>query len=232
MDKPWISQIEPSLGLQEAIVFITGYCTEEHCEPYHHRHWVSNLREAGWRGSIYHLWWDSSNNRNFYSTIGQLGVGAFAHWDKHKRRARRVGEDYLENLISRQVNETTISLIGHSLGARVIFFAGSNWSTWSSHRLKNVFLLGGAIPKNRNWEKVASSLSGKVFNIYNSLDTTLRGLYRVSSFGLFPCGLMSIDSIDSRINNVDVTSLVGNSHSLERYLNTLPNLVKQGLICL
>lgn len=232
MDKPWLSQIEPSLGLQEALVFMTGYCTEEHWEPSHHRHWVSNLREAGWRGSIYYLWWDSSNNRNFYSTIGQLGVGVIAHWDKHKRRARRVGEDYLENLISRQVNETTISLVGHSLGARVIFFAASNWSIWSSHKLKNVFLLGGAIPKNRNWEKVASRLSGKVFNIYNSRDTTLNFSYRASSLGLFPCGLMPIDSGNFRINNVDVTSLVGKSHDAEIYLKTLPHLVNQGLIYL
>jgi hypothetical protein len=108
MDNPWLRQIEPSCGLEEAIVFMTGYCTEENCEPYHHQHWIKNLREADWRGAVYYLWWDS--------------------------------------------------------------------------------------------------------------------------LGLNPCGLKPIEKVHSKINNLDVTSFVGKSHDLEKYLNVLPKLAQQRAI--
>jgi len=46
------------------IIFMTGYCTEEDCQFYHHQPWIRNLHQAGWQGAIYDLWWDSSNSRN------------------------------------------------------------------------------------------------------------------------------------------------------------------------
>lgn len=231
MDNPWLRQIELSCGLEEAIVFMTGYCTEENCEPYHHHHWIRNLREAGWRGAIYYLWWDSSSSQISKSiTWGQSPLGNLVHWDKHKRRARCVGESYLEKLTYCYVKETSVSLIGHSLGARIIFFGIQNWSIGSPHLLKNVFLMGGAIPKGRDWEGVASRLNGQLFNIYNLCDPILKKIYKASSLGLNPCGLKPIEKRHSRINNLDVTSLVGKSHDLEKYLNVLPKLAQQGAI--
>lgn len=228
MDNPWLRQIEPSRSSEEAIIFMTGYCTEEDCEPYHHRHWIKNLREAGWRGAMYYLWWDSSNPRNSKSVMWQTPLGNLAHWNKHKGRAKCVGKYYLESIVSSQVKETSVSLIGHSLGVRVIFFGIQNWSNRSSHLLKDVFLLGGAVPKNRDWAGVASRLSGELFNIYNSCDPVLKEVYRVTSLGLNPCGLRPIEKWHSKISNLDVTSWVGKSHSLEKYLNTLPKLAQQG----
>lgn len=231
MDNPWLRQIEPSCGSEEAMIFMTGYCTEENCELYHHRHWIRNLREAGWRGAIYYLWWDSSSSQISKSiTREQSPLGNLVHWDKHKRRARCVGERYLENLIYCYVKEASVSLIGHSLGARIIFFGTRNWSKDSPHVLKNVFLMGGAVPKSRDWDGVASKLNGKLFNIYNSRDSTLKLGYRTSSLGLNPCGLKPIDKYHPRISNFDVTSWVGKSHDLEEYLNALPKLAQRGAI--
>lgn len=154
-------------------------------------------------------------------------LGNLAHWDKHKHRAKRVGKYYLERIVSDQVKESSVSLIGHSLGVRVIFFGTQNWSHRSSHTLQNVFLLGGALPKNRDWERVASRLNGRLFNVYNSHDPVLNGLYRFTSLGLNPCGLKPIEKYHPKINNLDATSLVGKSHGLEEYLSALPKLAQE-----
>jgi pimeloyl-ACP methyl ester carboxylesterase len=121
-------------------------------------------------------------------------------------------------------------LIGHSLGARVIFFAGENWPAHSIQKLKNVLLLGGAIPKSRDWSRVASNLSGNLFNIYNSSDLILKNLFRASSLGLFPCGLREIESRHSRIYNFNVTASLGESHDHAKYLGALVELSGNGVI--
>ena len=92
---------------------------------------------------------------------------------------------------------------------------------------KNLYLLGGAIPKNRNWSQLANTAKCKIVNIYNSNDVMLSTLYKVSSLGLQPCGLWPIEARGSEIFNVDVTSWIGHSHGLEKYLSTLPWLAKQ-----
>ena len=49
-------------------------------------------------------------------------IGARWHWAKVKDRAKRTGRDDALNLIKSQVTESKISLLGHSLGARVAYY--------------------------------------------------------------------------------------------------------------
>jgi hypothetical protein len=152
MDKPWIKQIAASNGLREALVLITGFTTENNQGHHYYQSWVEILRGAGWNGSIFHFWWDSSNKHNAARVkYGQLGIGLIPYWEKHKRRAKRSGKYYLENLVTSNLYEESVSFIGHSLGARVLFFALRHWKGNSLPVPKNVFLLGGAIPKNRKF---------------------------------------------------------------------------------
>jgi hypothetical protein len=225
MENPQLHKVEASLGSEEAMIFMMGYCTEKSCTLSHIQPWIENLREAGWRGAIYYMWWDSSNFRHV-SSVAPL-LGHLMHWEKHKRRAKCAGEYYLESMISSQVKETSVSLIAHSLGARVIFFGTQNWSSTPSHLLNNIFVLGGAVPSNRDWERVASRLEGKLFNVYNACDPILESFYKISSLGLTPCGLRPIKQSHPKIDNFDATSLVGKSHDSEKYLNVLPKLCQQ-----
>ena len=152
MDKPWIEKVSPSLGINEALVFVNGYLTENCTEPYHHNDLMESLRQSGYKGAIYYLWWDSSNKQKLYGAISQFGIGVLPHFEKHKKRAKRVGKFSFKNLIRLEVLESEVSLIGHSLGARVIYYCGINWSSHHSRKLKSVFLLGGAIARNAKWE--------------------------------------------------------------------------------
>jgi hypothetical protein len=160
MDKPWIESVSPSLGINEALVFANGYLTENCTESYHHNYLVDSLRKSGYKGAIYYLWWDSSNKRNLYGAISQFGIGVLPHFCKHKKRAKRVGKFSFENLIRLEVLESEVSLIGHSLGARVIYYCGIDWSFNHARKLRNVFLLGGAISRNAKWEQVTSHCTG------------------------------------------------------------------------
>jgi hypothetical protein len=210
MDTPWIKQIAASNGSREAMVFVTGFTTESNLSSRHYQPWIEILRKAGWNGSLFHL-----------------GIGLIPYWEKHKRRAKRSGQDYLENLVTSNLYEESVSFIGHSLGARVLFFALRDWTGKSLPAPKNVFLLGGAIPKNRKWPQVAERIKGTLFNLYNPDDTTLKIQYRLSSLGLYPCGLMPTKDKHPKIANIDVSSWIGTSHKLKNYLKTFPTLIQQ-----
>lgn len=231
MDTPWIRQIAASHGPSEAMIVVSGFGTENKTGSDDYQIWIDGLREAGWKGSIYFFWWDSSSKENSKAVLfGQVGVGYIPYWEKHKRRAKRSGRDYLERLVHNEVHESSVSFMGHSLGARVLFFGLRNWSRQSSQKPKNLYLLGGAIPKNRNWSQLANTAKCKIVNIYNSNDVMLSTLYKVSSLGLHPCGLWPIEARGSEIFNIDVTSWISNSHCLEKYLSTLLMLANQGKI--
>jgi hypothetical protein len=228
MDTPWIKQIAVSNGSTEAMVFVSGFTTENNLGSRYYGPWVRCLREAGWNGSVFHFWWDSSNKVNAAMvTYGQLGIGVIPYWEKHKRRAKYSGRDYLEKLVTSNLYEESVSFIGHSLGARVLFFGLRDWGKKSLPVPKNVFLLGGAIPKNRKWSQVAEKIKGTLFNLYNPGDTTLKIQYRVSSLGLYPCGLMPIKDDHPKISNIDVSQWIGKSHKFENYLETFPTLIQQ-----
>ena len=89
--------------------------------------------------------WDSSNKSNSNSVLWQ-GPGYFTYWEKHKRRAKYSGRYYLEKLISKNLNEDSVSLIGHSLGARVLFFGLRDWSSSSRLKPESVFFVRWCCP--------------------------------------------------------------------------------------
>jgi len=217
MKNPYITKISRSDGADRAMVIIKGWGSRSKRKYSDHHYWVDNLRRSGWKGSIYYLWWDSPD----YSPDR-------LDWTKHKRRAKLSGAIYLEKTIASQIEESSVSLIGHSLGARVAYFGAQSWSFQSSQQLHDMILLGGATPRNRGWQGVLPNLSGRVFNIYNSNDTILKTLYRVSTFGRYPCGLRPIDYKHPKIRNTDVATLTGKNllktqggHGSKEYLDTL-----------
>lgn len=228
MDRPYLISIEPSRGLNEAIVFINGYRSaySQNAEI-----WCERIRQAGWKGSIHQLWWDASSKesanlaRNVGRAMGSIpgeALASLGHWEKTKKRANTVGEDYLHELLS-SLPETYISLMGYSLGARVIYY-GLKEAQISSKRVKNVFLVAGAISRKKEWELVADNIGGKLINLYNSKDSTLKYKYRHGELSFHsPCGLLPIECTHPKILNADATYLLNSSsHDLEDYLRVMP----------
>lgn len=112
-------------------------------------------------------------------------------------------------------------LVGHSLGARVIYSCLASLKTKDKLFIKDAHLLGGAINNNCssdddgsnsvNWLEIHKSVSGSINNYYSNNDSVLKYLYKVAEgvtkFDLGkPIGRHCIKN--SSINNVDVSNHV------------------------
>jgi len=89
-------------------------------------------------------------------------------------RAARTGVQLAE-AISRTTGQK-FTLVGHSLGARVIYYALEALSTKDTLFVDNVILLGGAIGRKdkEGWERAANAVSGKIYNCFSKQDKILR----------------------------------------------------------
>ena len=143
MDRPYLERLENSrANSSKAIIFIRGYMSENSFEEATEDRWRQALRQAGWNGSIYHLWWESGGDSWKHYRF-QL------RWEQIKSKAKRVGRDYLNDLVS-TIPEKSISLIGYSLGVRIIYYGIESWDS-SKKVLKDAILLGGAVARDKSW---------------------------------------------------------------------------------
>ncbi len=229
--KPRLISIEPSLGWDEALVFINGFLSEGETQPRKKRLLWETLRRAGWQGSLYYLWWDASTPMSLTLSTLKLGVGLLAHWEAHKAKAKKVGLDYAYPLLS-GLPEKQITLMGFSLGARVAYYIMRGWPQTANRRLKDVILLSGAVRRqaDKNWSLHVENITGKLVNIYNEDDWVLAYLFKVPSLNRSPCGIKPIKEFHRRIENLNATHLIGSGeHSYAAYLPHLEFLLDQKL---
>jgi len=135
-----------------------------------------------------------------------------------KYRADRAGEVLADALINKVQGERPVTLIGYSLGARLIF---SCLQTLARRRafglVENVALLGSPCPSGaQDWRGIRSVVSGRVVNVFSTNDYILAFLYRTASIQLGVAGLQPVLGIPG-IENVDVSDMV-NGHLQYRYL--------------
>ncbi len=224
MQNPYIKLIKPNQGRNEALIFINGYRMkyEENSEL-----WSSYLRRSNWKGSIYQLWYDSGSEkgRKSMSPLGQIPginrVHYYPHWRIALERAKVSGSEYLHSLLL-SIPENEVSLIGYSLGCRLIHYGLQQFdSRLSSTSLKNIILLAGAIRTIR-WENIAINITGKIYNLYNRDDRDLKKWFTNLGTYYKPCGVTKISAKCRNIENIDITKLMNtSSHDLELYLKAL-----------
>ncbi|MGF1934646.1 MAG: DUF726 domain-containing protein [Nostoc sp. ChiQUE02] len=221
MESPELRLLSRPADSSKALVFIDGYLSEEKVRNNNLLYALSN---TGWRHSVYHLSWDSGL---FESSIMGLGLG---HWHKTKYRAERVGRDYFPHLICNQIPEKNVSLMAHSLGARVAYYCMEVW-TEKQHLLENVILLASAVRRDssKNWGYVASHIRGNLINVYSSDEKILKYIFKTAEAGQNACGRKPIKEYHPRIANEDATYLIGKSHSASKSFDYLPELVRKGL---
>ncbi|KAK7180107.1 hypothetical protein DPSP01_011155 [Paraphaeosphaeria sporulosa] len=135
-----------------------------------------------------------------------------------KYRADRAGEVLADALINKVQGERPVTLIGYSLGARLIF---SCLQTLAKRKvfglIENVVLLGSPCPSDaEDWRALRSVVAGRVVNVFSTNDYILAFLYRTSSIQLGVAGLQPVLGIHG-VQNVDVSEMVG-GHLEYRYL--------------
>uniref|UniRef100_A0A183VEW9 Transmembrane and coiled-coil domain-containing protein 4 n=1 Tax=Toxocara canis TaxID=6265 RepID=A0A183VEW9_TOXCA len=105
-------------------------------------------------------------------------------WNVCVSRAAEVGEHLAEVLLSRSHGKRPITLIGFSLGARVIFHCLLAMSKRADCLgvIEDVVLLGAPVSTSpKQWSQVCRVVGGRIINGYCNTDWLLRFIYRTMS---------------------------------------------------
>ncbi|XP_038715199.1 transmembrane and coiled-coil domain-containing protein 4-like isoform X2 [Tripterygium wilfordii] len=131
-------------------------------------------------------------------------------WAVAVDRSDKAGRLLAEVLLKGLQGNRPVTLVGFSLGARVIFKCleclaeteGAN-----AGFVERVVLLGAPLSiKGERWEAVRKMVAGRFVNVYSTKDWTLGIIYRAS---LLSQGLAGIQPVDTHgVENVDVTQLI------------------------
>ena len=126
-----------------------------------------------------------------------------------KARADKAGEVLADALISKAQGERPVSLVGYSLGGRVIYSCLLALAERKAFGLiDSVVVMGAPMPSDAtDWRTLRSVVSGRFVNVYSENDYMLAFLYRTSSVQLGVAGLQAIEGVHG-VESVNVTELV------------------------
>ncbi|PTB64437.1 DUF726-domain-containing protein [Trichoderma citrinoviride] len=145
-------------------------------------------------------------------------------WAVSLDRATAAGLILADSLIERSLGTRPITLVGYSLGARVIFSCLRELARKGAFGLvQNVYMFGSPIvAKQDEYLKARSVVSGRFVNGYNRNDWILGYLFRLTNGGIRRiAGLAPLDDCPW-IENVDVTDLVAGHME---YRKAMPSLL-------
>lgn len=132
-------------------------------------------------------------------------------WGVCLHRSAEVGKHLAHILLSRQQGQRPVTLIGFSLGARVIYFCLQEMAQEKDCQgiIEDVILLGAPVEGDpKHWEPFRKVVSGRIVNGYCRGDWLLSFVYRTSSVQLRVAGLQPVQLQDRRVENVDLSSVV------------------------
>ncbi|GIY23614.1 transmembrane and coiled-coil domain-containing protein 4 [Caerostris darwini] len=132
-------------------------------------------------------------------------------WGVCIRRSAEVGRHLAEVLLERQHGKRPITLIGFSLGARVIFHCLKEMAKRKDCEgiIEDAILLGAPVSAHpQSWHELSRVVNGRIVNGYCRGDWLLKFLYRTSSITMKIAGLQAIRWDDRRMCNVDLSSVV------------------------
>ncbi|KAL1021118.1 hypothetical protein UPYG_G00009050 [Umbra pygmaea] len=145
-------------------------------------------------------------------------------WSVCLSRSAEVGKHLAQVLRSRQQGKRPVSLIGFSLGARVIYYCLQELANDQGCEgvVEDVVLLGAPVDGNAQaWERMSKVVAGKIINGYCRGDWLLGYVYRGSSAQLSVAGLQPISLNNHRIHNVDLSSVVKGHLDYMRQMETI-----------
>lgn len=135
-----------------------------------------------------------------------------------RSRAEKAGEVLADALINKAQGERPVTLIGYSLGARVIYACLMSLAKRRAFGLvESVVMIGAPTPSTTaDWRVMRSVVASRLVNVYSENDYVLGFLYRTSSIQYGVAGLQKVEGLPS-VENVDVSETVS-GHLRYRYL--------------
>ena len=126
-----------------------------------------------------------------------------------KIRSEKAGKVLADALINKAQGERPVTLVGYSLGARVIYSCLQSLAERRAFGLvEAAVFLGAPTPSDApDWRRIRAVVSGRVVNVYSVNDFILGILYRTSSIQLGIAGLEEVKDV-AGVENFDASSLV------------------------
>ncbi|XP_025068936.1 transmembrane and coiled-coil domain-containing protein 4 isoform X3 [Alligator sinensis] len=145
-------------------------------------------------------------------------------WGVCLHRSAEVGKHLAHILLSRQQGMRPVTLVGFSLGARVIYFCLQEMAQEKDSEgiVEDVVLLGAPVEgEAKYWKACAKVVSGRIINGYCRGDWLLSFVYRTSSAKLNVAGLQPVNLDDRRMVNVDLSSIVSGHLDYMKQMDTI-----------
>jgi hypothetical protein len=147
-------------------------------------------------------------------------------WTVSLDRANAAGLILADSLMARNLGTRPITMVGYSLGSRVIFSCLRELAKQGAYGIvQNVYLFGSPIVANKDeYLKARTVVAGRFVNGYARNDWILGYLFRLTSGGISRvAGLAPVEGIP-RLENIDVTEHVPGHMS---YRTAMPKLLQQ-----
>ena len=127
-------------------------------------------------------------------------------WSVASYRAQKAGEVLADALINKAQGERPVTLIGYSLGAKVIYTCLHRLAERKAFGLvESAVLIGSPTPSDSaDWRMLRSVVSGRLVNVYSTQDYILAYLYRSSGLQYGVAGLQPIENVKG-VESVDVS---------------------------
>ncbi|XP_069774901.1 transmembrane and coiled-coil domain-containing protein 4 isoform X2 [Narcine bancroftii] len=145
-------------------------------------------------------------------------------WGVCLSRSAEVGKHLAHVLLSRQQGRRPVTLVGFSLGARVIYFCLQELLQEKDCEgiIEDVVLLGAPVEGGaKHWKPLTKVVAGRLINGYCRGDWLLNFVYRSSSVQLNVAGLQPIVMDDKKMINVDLSSIVNGHLDYMKQMDTI-----------
>lgn len=152
--------------------------------------------------------------------LTKLGYLIDNPWNNALDRAKAAGSVLADVLIQRHLGVRPMTLIGYSLGARVIFYALVELAKQKAYGIvQDVFILGTTVTaSSKTWCETRSIVSGRYVNAFARNDWVLNYLFRATSGGVGTvAGLRPVDGVPG-LENVDVTDKISGHMSYRTFM--------------
>jgi hypothetical protein len=135
-------------------------------------------------------------------------------WHLAVNRAEKAGLELAKALLDKDRARLPVTLIGFSLGARVVFYAleelvkRAQEEPYALHVVDHAIMMGGAFTADpERWAAVKAVVAGRLIDAYCTSDWILGFLYRAAQLRLSAAGLAPVDC--PAVESIDVTDLAG-----------------------
>lgn len=134
-------------------------------------------------------------------------------------KAEKTGKALAYFLTQRIFAGCSVSLLGFSLGTRVIYYCLKELSILAPGLIHNVYLMGGTVDSSASdWGDCRNAVAGRLVNVSSKSDYALKYFYRLAKFEN-PIGVNQIQV--NGIENYDISDLVSGHSDYREKLDVI-----------